>query len=147
LLSHSTNISVIPSQHKINPQLNLSLITPKGPLHSPPSGDCKSLTKFHFCSVALCDVFSLLQPNAVLIALEAVYTLCHRVDDGVHCSPLSVTCSAILSINSSHQYTVTHKKQAVRELHNYTFTANNNAAYTSQRITLIKCIHYALREP
>jgi hypothetical protein len=47
LLSHSTKISVIPSQHKIN-KITESLIDhPKGPLHSPPSGDCKSLTKSH----------------------------------------------------------------------------------------------------
>jgi hypothetical protein len=42
-----------------------------------------------------------LQPNAVLVTLEAVYTLCPRVDDGVHCSPLSVTRSAILSYDKS----------------------------------------------
>jgi hypothetical protein len=29
LLSHGTKISVIPSQHKINSELNFSLITPK----------------------------------------------------------------------------------------------------------------------
>jgi hypothetical protein len=40
LLSHSTKISVIPSQHKINSELNLLLITPKVlfTLHLPERG-------------------------------------------------------------------------------------------------------------
>jgi hypothetical protein len=101
LLSHSTKISDIPLQHKINFKLSVLLITSEGPLHSPPSSDCKLLNLISLKElgvVAIRDVFSLLQPNAVLVALEAVYTLCPRVDDGVHCSsPLSFIRSGILS--------------------------------------------------
>jgi hypothetical protein len=70
-----------------------------------------------------------------MVALEAVYTLCPRLDDGVHCSPLSVTCSAILSYDKSltsiHNNTWKNRLWgSYIAIHNYTFTVNNNAAYT-----------------
>jgi hypothetical protein len=91
-----------------------------GSIHFPPSSDCRSLNQVSLKepnAVALLDDFGLLQPYADDDCQEAVYTLCPRVDDGVHCIPQSHAARFYPTINHACQYTMHHKKQAVRELH------------------------------
>jgi hypothetical protein len=92
LLSQSTNLSVIPSEHKIKPKLNLSLITTKVlfTLHLLVTAN----DGLKFTSALWLSAMFLVYCSRMLSwsPFEAVYMLCPRVDDG-----------ALLPCYQSHQ--------------------------------------------
>jgi hypothetical protein len=111
--------------------------------------NCRSLNQIYIREPGSPRCFWLIAAKCHDGRREAVYTLCPRVNDGVHCSRLSVSRSAILSYNNSrvskHNNIKNRLWGSYIALHNYTFIANKGR-HTLQYKTLIKCIHYPLRE-